>query len=276
MTLLHLYRDRLDELYAASNRRDLVSPDPLSFVHRYRDAGDREVTGFIASSLAYGRVGQIHRSVEGVIGRMGMSPYKYLMTATDTELEETFGDFVHRFTTARELIGTLTGLRGVIDRYGSVQQCMLAGMTEAGRSGGANGEPVISGLCHFAREVNRPLGGGYNSLVPCPEKGSAIKRLNLYLRWMVRKDEVDLGVWKSISPSELIIPLDVHLFRISRLLGMTKRNQANMKTACEVTDGFRLISPDDPVKYDFALASLGIRNGTDTDSLNDILSCNRA
>lgn len=272
MTTLLSLRDRLEELYAASNRRDLVHTDPLSFVHRYENAGNREVTGFVASSLAYGRVAQIQRSVEWVLERMGEHPLEYLMMTTDTELEETFRDFVHRFTTGSEIIGTLRGLREVIDRYGSIERCMLAGMTGNHQTGRSDDFPVISGLCHLTEEINRSLGGGgYNSLVPCPEKGSAVKRLNLYLRWMVRKDEVDLGVWKSISPAELIMPLDVHIFRISRLLGLTNRKQADMKTAREITCAFRLISPDDPVKYDFALASLGIKNGTDDRSLADIL-----
>lgn len=271
MTTLLSFRDRLEELYAASNRRDLVHIDPLSFVHRYENAGDREVIGFIASSLAYGRVAQIQRSVERILECMGEHPLEYLMTTTDTELEETFRDFVHRFTTGREIIGTLRGLREVIDRYGSIEHCMLAGMTGDHQTGRSDDLPVISGLCHLTGEINRPLGGGYNNLVPCPEKGSAVKRLNLYLRWMIRKDEVDLGVWESISPAELIVPLDVHVFRISRLLGLTNRKQADMKTAREITCAFRLISPDDPVKYDFALASLGIKNGTDDRSLADIL-----
>jgi uncharacterized protein (TIGR02757 family) len=272
MTKLHTFRDRLEELYDASNRRDLVHTDPLSFVHRCRDAGDQEIVGFIASSLAYGRVAQIQRSVERVLERMGERPLEYLMTTTERELEETFSDFVHRFTTGRELIATLMGLRGVIDTYGSIERCMVDGMTGHHRAKRLNNTPILSGLCHLAGEINRPLGGGYNSLVACPEKGSAVKRLNLYLRWMVRKDEVDLGVWKSISPAELIVPLDVHILRISRLLGLTNRKQGDMKTAREITCAFRLISPDDPVKYDFALASLGIRSGTDDRSLADILN----
>jgi uncharacterized protein (TIGR02757 family) len=272
--MLVALRDRLEALYAASNRRDLVHPDPLSFVHRYTDAGDREVAGFIASCLAYGRVMQIHQSVERVIGSMGESPLEYLMTTTESDLEETFCGFVHRFTTGQELIGTMMGLRGVIDRYGSIERCVLTGMSDA-RTARSGRTPLVSGLCRLAGEVNRSLEGVCNSLVPCPEKGSAVKRLNLYLRWMIRNDEVDLGVWESISPAELIVPLDVHLFRIAGLLGLTNRRQADMKTACEVTDGFRLIAPDDPVRYDFALASLGIRNGADARSLMDILGVGR-
>ena len=249
----------------------MVHTDPLSFVHLFENSGDREVTGFIASSLAYGRVAQIQRSVERVLERMGEHPLEYLMTTTDMELEETFRDFVHRFTTGSEIIGTLRGLREVIDRYGSIEGCMVAGMTGNHRIGRSGDAPILSGLCYLTREINRPLGGGYNSLVPCPEKGSAVKRLNLYLRWMIRKDKVDLGVWELVAPAELIVPLDVHIFRISKLLGLTSRKQADMKTAREITDAFRLISPDDPVKYDFALASLGIKNGTDDRSLADIL-----
>ena len=275
MMVLYAFRDRLEELYAASNRRELVHADPLAFVHRYSDAGNQELVGLIASCLAYGRVLQIRRSVEWILERMGKNPLEYLITTTEKEFEDTFRDFVHRFTTGSEMIGTLIGIRGVIDRYGSIENCMAAGMTGNRRSGRSGDSPVLSGLCRLAEEINHPLGGGYNSLVPWPEKGSAVKRLNLYLRWMVRRDEVDPGVWKSISPVELIVPLDIHMFRISRLLGLTDRKQADMKTAREVTDGFRLISPDDPVKYDFALASLGIQNGTGERSLSDILEKER-
>jgi len=258
-------REQLEELYAKYNRREFVHPDPLEFLYRYEDAGDREIAGLVAASLAYGRVAQILRSVEGVLSRMGR-PAEFLRHATAKTLGETFGDFKHRFTTGAELASMLEGAKRAIERHGSLEKCFA-------RALGANDETVEGALTEFAAELTLSCGcrpanpRGANprgaSLIPAPELGSACKRLNLYLRWMVRRDEVDPGGWESVPKAKLIVPLDVHMFRICRALGMTRRNQADMKAALEITAGFREMAPEDPVRYDFAITRLGIRAETD-------------
>jgi len=243
----------LCELYEKLNRREYVHPDPLEFLYDYPNLRDREIVGLIASSLAYGAVRQILRSVRTVLQPMGNSPRDYLDAATQSSLCREFRDFKHRFTTGEELATMLLGVKHVVETYGSLGECFVQGME-------SEHETVIPALTHLVRELSRPFQGRPRSLLPLPELGSACKRLNLYLRWMVRRDRVDPGGWDSISPKRLLIPLDVHMFRISQQLGLTLRKQANLRTVCEITAAFRKIEPEDPVRYDFALTRLGIRD----------------
>ncbi len=245
----------LEQLYTAYNRRCYVEPDPLQFLYGYEDIRNREIVGLIAASLAYGRVAQILRSVRAVLDTMGKSPRRYVESADRRRLERDFRGFKHRFTTDRELVRLLTGVKRVIDHYGSLNDCFLAYM-----SGGASDiRPGLTGLANRLNGNN----GGYNSLIACPAKGSACKRHFLFLRWMVRRDEVDPGGWTDISPADLIVPLDTHMHAITRVLGLTGRRQADMTAAREVTAAFKRFSPDDPVRYDFALTRLGIREDMD-------------
>ncbi len=243
----------LDNLYNKYNRRSFVHPDPLEFLYRYDDFPDREIVGFIASSLAYGRVAQILKSVSSVLDRMSPSPFRFLAVASGKTITKTFSGFRHRFTSDEELSEMLFGIKCVIKKYGSLYRCF--------KSLSHNGDKtVLPVLSSFMEEL---CNKGHSSLLPSPSKGSACKRLNLFLRWMVRKDAVDPGEWTGLSPDRLIVPLDTHMHRICRELGFTKRRQADMKTALEITRSFRNIIPDDPVRYDFALTRLGIRADID-------------
>ena len=254
---------QLDQLYALYNSRKWVHPDPLEYLYYYADLKDREVVGLIASSLAYGRVSQILKSVSTVLNKMGPSPYRLLDTATPASLRKTFGDFKHRFTSGEELVMMLMGAKRIRKRYGSLYACFLSGSNR-------EDETIMPGLSFMVRELRAPFNGRSNSLVPVPERGSACKRLNLFLRWMVREDGVDPGGWRKVSPTKLIVPLDTHMHRICRLLKLTSRKQADMRTAIEVTRAFRKIEPEDPVRYDFALTRLGIRKDAGLCKLNEI------
>ncbi len=245
----------LEKIYMNLNRRELVVPDPLQFLYRYPDVRDREVAGLIASGLAYGRVKQILLSVEKILSPMGDHPREWLMKSNNRLLNDLFGSFKHRFTTGRELISLLLGTKDAILKYGSLEECLKSFIKPEDRT-------VLPGLEGFSRTIS---GGSY--LLPLPSKGSAMKRVNLYLRWMVRSDNVDPGGWSSIDPSKLIIPLDTHMFKIAGILGFTDRKASNLKTAIEITDSFRSISPEDPVKYDFSLTRLGIRDDMDIQEL---------
>jgi len=245
-------RTALERLYEAFNRPDFINPDPVEFLHRYGAVRDREVVGLVASSLAYGRVAQIMKSVSSVLEPMGRRPARFLIDADDNLLRSTFGGFRHRFTTDSELVLTLAGARDLIRRHGSLETVFVAGMERGDRT-------TMGAQCRFAEGVNGAFGGACNSLVPHHEKGSSMKRLNLFLRWMVRRDDVDPGGWDSVPRAALVVPLDTHLFRIARTLGFTDRKSANLAAALEITGRFREIAPEDPVKYDFALTRLGIR-----------------
>ena len=246
-----LNKSALDELYERYNRRELVRGDPLGFLYDYEDPADREVVGLVAASLAYGRVAHILKSVASVLGRMGPSPAAFLRRSSRGSLGALFGDFKHRFTTGEELCHLLFGARSVIQRRGSLEGAFLAGLR-------ADHETVLPALCAFADELRAADGGTRSHLLPAPSLGSACKRLNLFLRWMVRQDDVDPGGWGRVPASKLVVPLDVHMHRIGLALGLTTRKPANMRTALEITGGYREVAPDDPVRYDFALTRLGI------------------
>jgi uncharacterized protein (TIGR02757 family) len=248
------YYERLEELYHSYNRREYISPDPIQFLHCYDDPRDREVAGIVASSLAYGRVAQIVKSVSRVLDVMGKHPMHFLTESTPETLSTAFMGFVHRFTTERELVLTLGGMGDLVRCYGSLEAVFMDGYRTEEAT-------VFGALERFAEKINRPFDGGYNSLIPYHTGKSAMKRLNLYLRWMVRLDEVDPGGWVGISPSRLVAPLDTHLFRIGTGLGFTERLSADRTTALEITGGFSRVNRDDPVKYDFALTRLGIWEG---------------
>ena len=246
-------KTQLERLYERYNRRQWVHPDPLEFLYEYSGQGDREVMGVIASSLAYGRVCQILKSVDKVRERMGPSPHRFVMEATSSSLRTTFRHFKHRFTSGEELAMLLEGLGHVISRYGSLYNCFLSGFSEEHRD-------ILPALSALVRALSLRFRGRCNSLLPSPEKGSACKRLNLFMRWMVRRDRVDPGGWYDISPEKLIVPLDTHMHRIGLSLGLTRRKNADMRTALEITRAFRSIAPEDPVRYDFALTRFGIRS----------------
>lgn len=246
----------LERLYEHYNSQAWIHPDPLEFLHDYKDIKDREIVGIIASSLAYGRVAQILQSVGKVLSLLGPSPYQYLLSARPESIRGGLEGFKHRFTTEEEMTGLLLGIRGVLESYGSLEACFFKGLS-------MGPEPASAGLCFL---VERLLGGSSilcNSLLPHPSRGSACKRLNLFLRWMVRHDEVDPGGWKALSPAELLVPLDTHMHRICAHLGLTARKDASLATAREITNAFKEIAPHDPIRYDFALTRLGIRRDSD-------------
>ncbi|MEA3223780.1 MAG: TIGR02757 family protein [Thermodesulfobacteriota bacterium] len=245
-------KQALESLYLRYNSREFVHPDPLEFLYNYSDLTNREIVGIIASSLAYGRVSQIIRSVSWVLDQMSPSPLRFLNQTSKRSLERTFSGFKHRFTTGDELASMLFGIKQVIERYGSLQKPFLHGLTDAD-------ETIIPALTMFAKQLRGNSNGRYNSLLPYPKKGSALKRFNLFLRWMIRRDDVDPGGWSDVPASKLIVPLDTHMHQISLALGLTQRKLPDMKTAMEITQAFKKIAPKDPVRYDFVLTRFGIR-----------------
>lgn len=244
-------KDRLETLYLSYNRRRYIHPDPLEFIYRYETRADREIVGMIASALAFGRVGQILLALERVFKAMGPSPSDYLLTATRRSLSRDFEGFVYRFVRDRHLVDFLFGLSCLSRDFGSLEQCFCIGMSQ-------DDETLVPAMAHLVRNI-KAHGPDPGYLLADPEKGSACKRMNLFLRWMARKDRVDPGVWTTLEPDRLIVPLDTHMHTISGRLGLTERRQADMKTALEITRAFSKISAHDPVKYDFALTRFGIR-----------------
>lgn len=243
-------RPIFESLYSEYNKRCYVSPDPLQFLYSYELSRDREVVGLIASSLAYGRVSQILKSVEKVLDVLGPSPASYLEEAGEDELEERFLGFVHRFTGESEITRFLISIKTVLNRYGSLENLFFKEY---------RGD-VWGAAESFVTHLTSCSGRGAMYLLPNPAKGSACKRLWLFLRWMGREDEVDPGGWGRLTPDKLCVPLDTHMFNICSTLSMCARKSADRRAVEEITAAFRRVCPEDPVRYDFALTRFGIRN----------------
>jgi len=240
-----------EQIYRERNRPEFIHPDPLEFVTRFRNPSDQEVAGIIASSLAFGRVGHILKSLDAVF-RMIPSPASDVGGISRKEMGKSLRSFRHRWTSGDELADLLFGVKRLREDYGSLEEFFRAGVRE-------EQVDIVWPLADFVAGLRKASENKCSSLLPCPTGGSACKRLMLFLRWMIRKDDVDPGPWTGISPSMLVVPMDTHMFRISRALGLTSRGQPDLKCALEVTGFFRSLVPEDPVRYDFSLTRPGIR-----------------
>lgn len=253
-------RKCLDNIYLKYNKFDLISPDPLQFVHLYKKNEDKEIVALIAASFAYGNVKQIIKTVDKILSILGDSPKVFILNTSRKELEELYKGFKYRFTVEEELINLLCALQAVLKEYGSLESLFLSFYEKE--------KDYLKAQRAFAAHLRSY--GKIDTLMPNPAKNSALKRLNLCLRWCIRKDEVDPGCWSKIPASGLIVPLDVHMHRVAKMLGLTKRNQADMKTAVEISKSFAKLCPEDPVKYDFCLTRFGIRDDMNEKDLENI------
>jgi uncharacterized protein (TIGR02757 family) len=248
----------LEELYQTYNHRSYVEPDPIQFLYDYADPVDREVAGVVAASLSYGRVAQILKSTAWVLDRVGESPAAFLRNVRASSLRERFRGFRHRWSTDTELTELLAGLKRVLQKHESLGACCA-------RAANPEDDNVLPVIAYLAETLGSSA-SARNSLLPHPVLGSACKRWHMLLRWMVRCDEVDPGGWDFVRPDQLMVPLDAHMHRVARDLGLTRRRQGNARTVAEITNGFRALAPKDPVRYDFALTRLGIRADADYDA----------
>lgn len=242
--------EALERLYSRYNRRDLVEPDPLQFLYGYRELADREIAGIAASSLAYGRVASILKSVGLVLDSLGPAPSSFLRSCSRGHSGvERICSHRHRFSAGEEVFQILSAAARLQAVCGGSLQCLLEG------SG-----TFVERQERFVRAILGEAGLDRSTLLPRPSSGSACKRLNLFLRWMVRSDDVDPGGWGgALKASDLLVPLDVHMHRAGRALGFTRRSQGDLGTVLEITNGFSEARPDDPVRYDFAITRFGIR-----------------
>lgn len=257
------FKGYLDRLYETFDL-EFLSTDPLEFVHRYDRPEDREIVGLISSSLAYGRVAGIKKSIHRVMEAMGKEPYRFTMAFSPKRDGRLFSGFVHRFNRGDDISALIYFARQMIEDSGSIGGFFLKGYSGEAKN-------VKEALSTFSKNVlsldSAPVYGskkllekaGVRFFFPSPLDGSPCKRLNLYLRWMVRSgDKLDFGQWTGVDPSKLVIPLDTHIARISRNIGLTNRSSPDWKMAEEITDALKRLDPFDPVKYDFALCRLGI------------------
>ena len=260
-------------LYERYNHHRLIRPDPLQFVYHYSKPADMEIAAFLASALAYGRVQQIEKSLNNLLGRMGDSPYEFVINF-DKDKRRTLKDFKHRFTTGDDISDLLTLFRTIISRCGSIEQYFTLGYNP----GDSNIIPALSKFCNslldiYAAGHKGQATRGLKYLLVSPAGGSACKRLNLFLRWMVRDDDVDTGLWKSIDKAKLVVPVDVHMSRLCKILGFYDRKTVSLSAAAEITESFAEIEPTDPVKYDFALSRIGIVENCDGHQRSACANC---
>ncbi len=225
--------------------------DPIAIPHRHADPKDIEVAAWLSAALAFGRVSLFRTVIEKILALMHDTPYHYLMTFDPGRERPKFQKLYYRFYTGEDLFSLVSQLSRAVRSFGSLRTLFSSLYQE-------EDEDIGPSLSRFVATM-RGLTATPPSLIPSPASGGACKRLNLYLRWMVRpNDGVDFGLWKEIPPSRLIIPLDAHVVRISRYLGLTKRLSPNWMMAKEITESLRRFDPIDPLKYDFALCHLGI------------------
>ncbi|HXG57393.1 MAG TPA: TIGR02757 family protein [Thermoanaerobaculia bacterium] len=247
-------RERLDAL-AATFDLSTIEPDPLQLVRAFDHPLDQEVAGLIAAAFAYGRAGIVVRNAGAVLAKMTPSPHRYLAAFDREEAMRRFRGFSHRFHKTPELVALLGCIAGAIERHGSLGALFRECYDDTDRD-------IAPSLTRFVARLRSAAPSRHRAsiayLLTSPEDGSACKRMNLYLRWMVRRTEPDLGLWDFADPARLIIPLDTHVHRIAAFLGLTRRASADWKAARAITDRLARFDPADPVRYDFAICRLGI------------------
>ncbi|MBQ6919918.1 MAG: TIGR02757 family protein [Synergistaceae bacterium] len=253
----------LEGLYYTYQRRELINPDPLHFLYDYDDVKDLEISGLVASSLAYGRVSQIMKSVDKVLSCLTDKPGEFLLHNKNFHVVPE--SFKHRFTTGHDVNILLKNAAEILREYGSLEEFLGKCLRDSAGN-------IFSALDEFSERLSRGRAAGSFSLVTAPKDGSACKRLFLFLKWLVRHDDVDPGGWKVLRPADLIVPTDTHMHNIAMKLGFTKRKNADLKCAVEITDGFREICPEDPAKYDFVLTRFGIRAGLDVNEITELFT----
>ena len=256
MTSAGALREPLERLYREFDYGARVARDAIEFPLRYAAPDDREIVALLTACLAYGRVDLFGRALEGVLRAMAPSPAAFVRDFDPARDAGAFAGFVYRFNRPRDLVAFCVAARDLLARHGTLEKAFAAGdLDSAG--------PIGPALENFARAFweadvrgcfpQGRLSRGYRHLFPLPSAGGPCKRLHLFLRWMVRREVPDFGLWASISPARLLMPIDTHVERMSRSIGLTRRRSRNWKMAEEITARLALLDPADPVKYDFAL-----------------------
>jgi uncharacterized protein (TIGR02757 family) len=254
---------RLDDLYRTFDHVNSAS-DPIHIVRRFDADDDREIVGFCAAALAFGRVASVLQSIEGLLRVMGPRPAAFVRRFEPARDRGPLEPLVHRWIRGRDLVALLLVLQRMLREAGSIEAFFLAGDEPSRPDIG----PALDSFSARALETDlRPAYGprlprraGVCYFFPRPSAGSACKRLNLFLRWMVRKDAIDLGVWTGVAASRLVVPLDTHVIRLGRCLRLTRYQSPGWKMAADITDALRHLNPADPVRYDFSLCHVGMMN----------------
>jgi uncharacterized protein (TIGR02757 family) len=275
MSLKH----HLDAFLANFPKEHHLASDPVQFVHLYDDPADREIVGLIASGLAYGNVKIVLRTVNNALAFLGTHPSRTLASFDPRKDARRLRGFYHRFNTSRDLAVFFWIIRRTLEEYGSLEAAFVSGLTDNSPDTEQAIKRFSEILLGFGHQQFYPRGElkrrvGVRFFFPSPADGSACKRMNLYLRWMVRpEDGIDCGVWTRVLPRQLVIPLDTHIARISGYIGLTHMQTPGWRMAVDITRNLRKLHSDDPLRYDFALCHLGIAG--DCPRKRNLLKCAR-
>jgi uncharacterized protein (TIGR02757 family) len=251
-TKLYALKELLDAKAEQYNQPGFIDLDPILIPHAFSKKQDIEIAGLFAATLAWGQRATIIKSCRKLLGWMDNDPYTFIRHHREGDLKPFLG-FRHRTFNATDTLYFIGFLKWFYSGHTSLEEAFRVDSTDSTVEKGLIGfHNLFFSLPDFPKRTKKH--------VATPERKSACKRLNMYLRWMVRKDTqgVDFGIWKTISPAQLICPCDVHVERVARKLHLVKRKQMDWLTAVELTDNLRKLDPNDPVKYDFALFGLGL------------------
>jgi len=239
-------KEKLDELVSIYEVADFIKDDPIQFPHRFRKKEDVEIAGFLASVFAFGSRKVFIAKLEELFEIIGDSPYEYVMRG-----DFSFPNFVYRFLKSEDIVALFEVLHKLYRHDGGLKNLFMQAVKT---------DDLMQYVCdYFYNNAPKNVGSGFYFAIPNPKNGGAMKRMWMFLRWMVRKSDVDLGIWQDVmKPSQLKIPLDTHVARISKELGLLTRKANDKKAVEDLTDKLREFDENDPVKYDFALFGYGV------------------
>jgi uncharacterized protein (TIGR02757 family) len=233
-----------------------IASDALAPALRFQDPSDKEFASFLCSILAYGKIVQIKRSIHAVLDSMGDRPVVWLKKQNDISFKKHLKNWKHRFNDSHDMLIMLLILQKIYSKHGSIEKFLNPSQYQ----NSADLLLAIRENFYSLIPKNKKPKNSFHFFIPDPKLGSASKRMNLWLKWMVRDTEPDLGLWKSFSKSKLIVPLDTHVFKQAKALQITTRNTADLQTAIEITEFLKRMDHLDPTRFDFALCHLSINN----------------
>ena len=244
----------LDELVEQYENEEFIKDDPIQFIHRFKNKNDIEIAAFIASMFAYGKREAFIKKLNILFAKMNEQPLNFILSYTKEN--HILDDFDYRFSVGVDIAQIILILKELYSSGETLETLFKHGYEQTHSIKGM----LQCDIDYYYATVELPVTKGFYHLLPNPAKNSACKRLHMFLRWMVREGGVDLGLWKFVDKSELIIPLDVHVAKVSRSLGLLTRKQNDYQAAIELTNKLREFCPKDPVKYDFAMFGYGVNN----------------
>lgn len=241
----------LDEKALTYNHPNFIETDPIQIPHRFAKKENIEISGFLAASIAWGQRATIIKNGLRLVAMMDNDPYQFLMQTDESEWLH-FSDFKHRTYNGTDCLFFIRSLKNIYQNHGGLETVFTKGYQQ---------ENSIASALRYFRTIFFEVDHQDRSQkhISNIDKGASAKRLNMFLRWMVREDKkgVDFGLWKAMPMSDLLLPLDVHTGTIGRQLGLLNRRQDNWRSVIEITESLRRFDPKDPIKYDFALFGMG-------------------